>query len=69
MDNVRLILFMALAFLGMLLYQSWQEDYGRPADPQVASENGAQADAVAVGDTPDAPPRRISTMRRRVFQD
>ncbi len=33
MDNIRLFLFMALAFLGMLLYQSWQEDYGpKPAE-------------------------------------
>jgi YidC/Oxa1 family membrane protein insertase len=52
MDNVRLILFMALAFLGMLLYQSWQEDYGsRPATP---AENDVQAET-AVGDTPVAP--------------
>ena len=28
MDNVRLFLFLALAFLGMLIYQAWQEDYG-----------------------------------------
>jgi len=52
MDNVRLILFMALAFLGVLLYQSWQEDYG-PA-PVAATEEGMPAET-AVGDTPVAP--------------
>jgi YidC/Oxa1 family membrane protein insertase len=52
MDNVRLILFMALAFLGMLLYQSWQEDYG--ARPATTAENDVQAET-AVGDTPVAP--------------
>ena len=52
MDNVRLILFMALAFLGMLLYQSWQEDYG-PASEGPA-ESAVQSETV-VGDTPIAP--------------
>lgn len=52
MDNVRLILFMALAFLGMLLYQSWQEDYG-PVQ-QTAAEESAPAIASG-GDTPVAP--------------
>ncbi len=28
MDNLRLILFFALAFIGLLLYQAWIEDYG-----------------------------------------
>ncbi len=28
MDNLRLILFFALAFIGLLLYQAWVEDYG-----------------------------------------
>jgi len=28
MDNLRLILFFALAFIGLLLYQAWMEDYG-----------------------------------------
>jgi len=52
MDNVRLFLFMALAFLGMLLYQSWQEDYG-PVQ-QTAAEDAAPATTTA-GDTPTAP--------------
>ena len=54
MDNVRLFLFMALAFLGMLLYQAWQEDYG--PSKQATAESGAEAPAPAVvGETPDAP--------------
>lgn len=43
MDNVRLFLFLALAFTGMLLYQSWQEDYG----PR------------SVGTTAEAPPAHV----------
>ncbi|MGB5453775.1 MAG: membrane protein insertase YidC [Sedimenticolaceae bacterium] len=52
MDNLRLILFMTLAFLGMLLYQAWQNDYG-PA-PQTVAENSGQ-ETKSTGDTPDAP--------------
>ncbi|MCU7842232.1 MAG: membrane protein insertase YidC [Candidatus Thiodiazotropha sp. (ex Monitilora ramsayi)] len=36
MDNIRLILFFTLAFLGLMLYQAWQQDYGIPA--QTASQ-------------------------------
>ena len=31
MDNIRLLLIMALAYTGFLLWQAWQEDYGQPA--------------------------------------
>jgi YidC/Oxa1 family membrane protein insertase len=31
MDNLRLILFFTLAFLGLMIYQAWQQDYGKPA--------------------------------------
>jgi YidC/Oxa1 family membrane protein insertase len=44
MDNLRLILFFSLAFLGLLIYQAWQQDYGVPAQreaEQVARQNGA----------------------------
>lgn len=30
MDNLRLILFFTLAFLGLMIYQAWQQDYGKP---------------------------------------
>ena len=55
MDNVRLFLFMAPAFLGMLLYQAWQTDYG-PAARQAATEQTVQPTITGV-DTPDAPAR------------
>ena len=53
MDNVRLFLFMALAFLGMLIYQAWQEDYGPRATEQSAAAL-AEPTGLAV-ETPDAP--------------
>jgi YidC/Oxa1 family membrane protein insertase len=54
MDNVRLLLFMALAFLGMLIYQAWQEDYG-PASRAVAEQDPRELAGAAPVDTPDAP--------------
>jgi len=30
MDTQRLLLYMALSFLGLILYQTWQHDYNRP---------------------------------------
>jgi len=57
MDNVRLLLFMALAFIGMLLYQAWQQDYGpaaqAPAAPATANQ-AAPAPSVP-GELPEAP--------------
>ena len=54
MDNVRLFLFMALAFLGMLIYQAWQEDYG-PASRTEQTAEVLSAQQGAPVDTPDAP--------------
>jgi YidC/Oxa1 family membrane protein insertase len=51
MDNVRLILFIALAFTGMLLYQAWQKDYG----PSPAASAEAPPAASGVADTPEVP--------------
>jgi YidC/Oxa1 family membrane protein insertase len=39
MDNTRLFLFAALAFVGMLMWQQWQLDYG-PQQPVISSEAG-----------------------------
>ncbi|MET0028849.1 MAG: membrane protein insertase YidC [Candidatus Thiodiazotropha sp.] len=39
MDNLRLILFFTLAFLGLLIYQAWQQDYG--VDSQAKTEQAA----------------------------
>ena len=54
MDNVRLLLFMALAFIGMLIYQAWQQDYG-PGN-QIAAPQPVQPSTV-YGEMPDAPQR------------
>ena len=58
MDNLRLILFFALAFIGLLLYQAWMKDYGtkqpsrettvaqQPAQTQPSSDREAISSAV-----------------------
>jgi len=38
MDNIRLFLFAALVFVGMLMWQQWQLDYG-PQQPVISSED------------------------------
>ncbi|MEW8506702.1 MAG: membrane protein insertase YidC [Candidatus Thiodiazotropha sp.] len=54
MDNLRLILFFVLAFVGLLLYQAWQQDYGPQSQtkPQTSSApapgTGAKEDSAAV---------------------
>jgi YidC/Oxa1 family membrane protein insertase len=50
MDNVRLFLLLALAFTGMLLYQSWQEDYGPRS--VVSEQSNVGSEPSAVPDTP-----------------
>jgi YidC/Oxa1 family membrane protein insertase len=67
MDNVRLILFFTLAFLGLMIYQAWQQDYGQHTQataeqksagtsqqtaPQVAESGVPSADVTA--ETPSA---------------
>ncbi|MDC1288111.1 membrane protein insertase YidC [Gammaproteobacteria bacterium] len=59
MDNTRLFLFAALVFVGMLLWQQWQADYGPQSQPQSVSQqqngnstNDAGAE-VRVDDLPD----------------
>lgn len=51
MDNLRLILFFILAFVGLLLYQAWQQDYGPQSQSQTRSQT---ADAPSPGMTEDA---------------
>jgi YidC/Oxa1 family membrane protein insertase len=50
MDNLRLILIFALAFIGLLIYQAWMEDYGSVIEPasSVQSSHGGEAPAPAV---------------------
>ncbi len=63
MDNQRLILFFALAAVLFLIYESWMQDYGRAAQPQVVQQQSqttpavsasTPADIPAVATTPDA---------------
>ena len=45
MDNTRLFLFAALVFVGMLLWQQWQADYG----PQPVASSDSQVEGSANG--------------------
>jgi YidC/Oxa1 family membrane protein insertase len=53
MDNTRLFLFAALAFVGMLMWQQWQLDYG--PQPVVSTETGdVSVTSQPTGDTSDS---------------
>ena len=54
METQRLLLYLALGFLGLLLYQSWLQDYAAPLEP-VAAERTVDG-AAAPGDVPGALP-------------
>ncbi len=55
MDNVRLILILALAFVLMLLWQAWEKDYGhRPLATQAPSQSAT--DVAGPLEAPAAPP-------------
>ncbi|MCC6207478.1 MAG: membrane protein insertase YidC [Gammaproteobacteria bacterium] len=55
MDNQKIILFFALSFVLLLIWQAWQEDYGpNPADTTV------QAAASPTADIPAAPATSVS---------
>lgn len=49
MDNLRLILFFTLAFLGLLLYQAWQQDYGTPNQSTSKEAESSTPPAAGVG--------------------
>jgi len=59
MDNIRLILVLALVFVLMLIWQAWEQDYGqRPPQAQMQTQgetNPAQAAPVPTDATPAAP--------------
>jgi YidC/Oxa1 family membrane protein insertase len=67
MDNVRLILILALGAVLFLIYQAWVQDYGqqRPTPASVespATTDGAPRDTAALpADAPDAPPATAPT--------
>lgn len=54
MDNVRLILAMALVFLGMLLYQAWLDDYGPKPEPTVTPRSTATQPSDTISPNPTA---------------
>ena len=57
MDNTRLFLFAALVFVGMLIWQQWQADYGPKPQPVSQSQDGSAAvngvDGEVIDDLPD----------------
>ncbi|HIP53177.1 MAG TPA: membrane protein insertase YidC [Chromatiales bacterium] len=57
MDNIRLILFFALAFILLMLYQAWVQDYGQTGSPaQPAPQQAADgAPAIEPDDVPVTP--------------
>jgi YidC/Oxa1 family membrane protein insertase len=61
MDNQRLFLYAGLLFIGLLIWQQWELDYGFPPEPEATPTAGtpAKGDQPDVGDAreiPDAPP-------------
>ncbi len=53
MEQQRILLYVALAFIVYLIWQAWQQDYGpRPAVPSTASEPAQGAQTAAAPDTP-----------------
>jgi YidC/Oxa1 family membrane protein insertase len=57
MDNIRLILVLALIFVLMLIWQAWEQDYGqRPPPAQAQSQGEATSPAPALP-AADAPPQ------------
>ena len=55
MDNQRLFLFLALAAVLFLIYESWMQDYGRPAQLPVAQEQIQGAPGVPVPSANEIP--------------
>jgi YidC/Oxa1 family membrane protein insertase len=55
MDNFRLLLFFALAFVLLLLYQAWMKDYGTPPQQEIAATTSMNpTDPVVVPQTQGA---------------
>lgn len=55
MDTQRLILFIAVSFISLLIWQKWQIDYGpQPQQPVAEQQAAGQANGGADGSVPDA---------------
>lgn len=63
MDNQRLFLFIALSFIGLMLWEAWQRDYQAPvAEPQtVTNETPTTGQAQPPADLPAATPANSAT--------
>ena len=59
MENQRLLLYLALGFLGLLIWQSWLADYATPPEP-VADGAPTVEGAPAGADLPGAPPAAVA---------
>ncbi len=55
MDNKRLFLFIALSFVGLMLFQQWQIDYGNKAGKQATSTTTGKTSPASVPGVPKAP--------------
>ena len=60
MDNQRLILFIALSFVVLLLWEAWQRDYGPKAPPPDAGPGQEQQVAAPPADLPTAAPENAT---------
>ena len=67
MDNTRLFLFAALVFVGMLLWQQWQIDYGPqpvPGEQVINNQDGISGESImSQADMDDLPEQADSTAR------
>ncbi|MFP4278851.1 MAG: membrane protein insertase YidC [Halochromatium sp.] len=64
MENMRLILILALAFVLFLIYQAWVEDYGTPPAPSQSTQApAAGGDSATPADAPAAPAVEAPTIR------
>ncbi len=61
MENVRLMLVVALAFLGLMLWEAWQADYGPRPEPAGAAAPAAdsQSSPAMPADAPDVAPPAV----------
>jgi len=55
MDNQRLLLFVALSFVVLLLWQAWMKDYGPAPEPAATTQETGQAIAEAPAGADDLP--------------
>lgn len=52
MDNIRLILLFTLAFLVLMLYQAWNQDYGQKPQPQASHQAQPAGEPTPPGSVP-----------------